>query len=86
MKIYAATFMFGGITFFSSAFFTALNNGLISALISFVRVLVFEVGSVLILPLIIGKEGIWYSTIISEILALIFSLIFIIKFKKKYGY
>ena len=86
MRIYAFTFMLGGITFFASAFFTALNNGLISAIISFVRVLVLEVGCVLIMPLIIGKEGIWFSTIASESIALIISLTFILKFKKKYNY
>ena len=86
IRIYSFIFMFAGITFFASSFFTALNNGLVSALISFVRVIVFQMGCILILPLIFGAEGIWYSMIVSEVMGLVFSLIFILKLRKKYNY
>ena len=86
IRIYSFIFLFAGITFFASSFFTALNNGLVSALISFVRVVVFQVGCILILPLIFKEEGIWYSMVASEVLGLIFALIFILKLRKKYNY
>lgn len=86
IRIYSFIFMFAGITFFASSFFTALNNGLVSALISFVRVIIFQMGCILILPLIFGSEGIWYSIIVSEVMGLAFSLIFLLKLRKKYNY
>ena len=65
-KIYAISFLFIGFNIFGSAFFTALNNGVLSAVISFVRTFVFEIGCVILLPIIFGVEGIWYSVIFAE--------------------
>lgn len=84
--IYSFTFLFSGIAIFGSAFFTALNDGLTSALISFLRTLVFEVAAVLILPLILGIDGIWLSIVLAEFLALVTTTIFIITKKKMYNY
>ena len=67
--IYSFSFLFAGINIFASSFFTALNNGLISALISFLRTLVFQVASVLLLPLILGIDGIWISIVVAELIA-----------------
>ena len=84
--IYSFSFLFAGINIFASSFFTALNNGLISALISFLRTLVFQVASVLLLPLILGIDGIWISIVVAELIACIVSLTFIIKKRAVYHY
>lgn len=84
--IFSFMFLFAGINIFSSSFFTALNNGLISALLSFLRTLVFQVAAVLILPLIFGIDGIWISISIAELLACIVSLFFVVIKRKKYHY
>ena len=68
------------------SFFTALNNGVISAIISFLITLLFQIGTILLLPLIIGVDGIWEAVIIAELLALGVSIICIIKNKQKYQY
>ena len=65
---------------------TALNNGLISAIISFLRTLVFQAIAVLVLPEIIGEDGIWYSIAIAEVAAFVISFIFVIAYRKKYHY
>lgn len=85
-KIFALQFLFAGFNIFASAFFTALNNGLISGLISALRVIVFKLSFVLILPIILGSNGIWYANPLSEICSLIVGIIFMIKEKKNYGY
>lgn len=85
-RIFALSFVFMGYAIFASSFFTALNDGLTSALISFLRTLVFQVGAVIILPQIIGIDGIWYSIAAAELAAVIFSGIFLIAKRKKYGY
>lgn len=85
--IYSFSFLFCGINIFASSFFTALNNGLISALISFLRTVVFQVSAVLILPIILnGTDGIWLSIVVAEILSCIVSIICLIANKKKYQY
>ena len=71
---------------FGSSMFTALNNGLISALISFLRTLVFQISAVLLLPLILKVDGIWASVVVAELAAFMITIIFIIAKKKKYGY
>ena len=86
MRLYGICFLICGLNIFSSAFFTSLNNGLISAIISFMRTLVFQVICVFILPAIFGLNGIWLSITISEILSAILSILFIILNKKKYNY
>lgn len=83
-RIYSFAFIFMGTSIFCSAFFTALNNGLISALISFLRTLVFELGAVLLFPLILGINGIWFSVVIAEFMATIVGITFILTTKKRY--
>ena len=67
--IFAFSFLFTGFAIFGSAFFTALNNGLVSALISFLRTLLFQVAAVLVLPLFWQVDGIWAATVVAEFLA-----------------
>lgn len=85
-EIYSFSFLFAGFAIFGSSFFTALNNGLISALISFLRTLVFQIGAVLLLPLVWGVDGIWASIIAAELAACALSLLFIAAKRKKYQY
>lgn len=86
LKIYAFSFLLAGISIFGSAFFTALNDGLTSALISFLRTLLFQSAAVLILPLIWELEGIWYSIIAAEFMSVLITIMFLIVKNKKYGY
>lgn len=83
---YAISVLFSGFSIFGSAFFTALNNGVVSALISFLRTLLFQVVTVLILPIFFDLNGVWYSMFLAEILATIVTLIFYITNKKRYNY
>ena len=85
-KIYALCFLLMGYPIYASAFFTSLNNGLVSALISFLRTLVFETGAVILLPMIMGIDGIWLSVTIAEIAACIVAAAFMIGLSGKYGY
>lgn len=85
-QIFSFSFLFAGLSIFGSAFFTALNDGLTSAFISFLRTLVFQVAAVLLLPLIFGIDGIWFSVVAAELVACAVSLIFIAAKRKKYGY
>lgn len=85
-RIYSVSFILMGLNLFGSSLFTALNNGLISAVISFARTLVFEVLCILLLPRIFGINGIWSSVIVAECGAFILTLTFLIVFRKKYGY
>ena len=84
--IYSFSFLVVGFSIFGSCFFTALNNGLISALITFIRTLVLQVGSVLLFPLIWELDGIWLSIVFAEGVSVIITLIFLIANKKKYHY
>ncbi|MDO5759706.1 MAG: MATE family efflux transporter [Bacteroidota bacterium] len=85
-RIYSISFLFCGFTIYASAFFTALNNGFISALISFARTMICETSCVILIPLIFGISGIWFAIIFAEVMAVIFSTILLKKFRKKYGY
>lgn len=85
-RICSFMFLFAGVSVFGSSFFTALSNGLISALISFLRSLVFQVAAVLLLPLFLGMDGIWLSVVAAEIMSVIITLLFIFKMKNKYHY
>ncbi len=85
-RIFAASFIFMGYAIFGSGFFTALNDGLTSALISFLRTVVFQVAAVLILPAVWGVNGIWFSIDVAELMAVVLSAFFIIIKRKKYGY
>lgn len=79
-------FMFAGISIYSSSMFTAFGNGFISAFISFMRTIVYQISAVLVLPIFLGLTGVWLSTIISDVLAILTAIIFIILKRKKYGY
>ena len=85
-RLFSFAFLFAGFNIFASSFFTALNNGLISAVISFLRTLVFQTSSVLLLPLLFDVDGIWYAISVAEICATILSLIFLFAKKNKYHY
>ena len=85
-RIYVFAFLLCGFSIFGSAFFTALNNGLVSAAISFLRTLIFECAAVLILPLFLGLDGIWGAIIVAEIMAVLVTGIFLIKKNPKYQY
>ena len=84
--IYSFSFLFAGIAIFGSSFFTALNDGAISAIISFLRTLVFQISAVLLFPLIWGIDGIWISIVAAEVMAVIVTLIFLKIKKKKFNY
>ena len=84
--VYSFAYLFMGMAIFSSSFFTALNNGPVSALISFLRTLVFELGAVLLLPVFWGIDGIWASIVVAEFMATLVGIMFIIGLKKKYHY
>ena len=84
--LYCVSFLVAGFSIFGSSLFTALNNGLVSAIISFMRTLVFQVICIMILPGIWGMEGIWYSIIVSEVMAAGVALVLIAANKKKYRY
>lgn len=86
IRIYSVAYLFNGLNIFTSSFFTALNNGAVSAAVSFLRMFVFQIAMIMILPLILGINGIWMAVIAAELLALFVSLIFIIINHKKYGY
>lgn len=85
-RIFALSFLFMGYAICGSGFFTALNDGITSAVISFLRTLVFQVAAVLILPMIWGIDGIWYSVVVAEMMAVIFSAIFLILKRNQYHY
>lgn len=85
-RIYSLSYLLSGLNIFASAFFTALGNGLVSAVISFTRTLLFQAVCVFALPAIIGEDGIWYSIIAAEGLAVILSIVFLIINRKKYDY
>lgn len=84
-NIYAFAFLICGLNIFGSAFFTALSNGLISALISSSRILI-QVVMVLVLPIFWEVEGIWYSIVVSEILSSLFAIACLYFKRKRYGY
>lgn len=90
--IYSFSFLFSGIAIYGSSFFTALNNGLVSALISFLRTLVFQIVAVMFLPPLFdvlfqsGIDGIWVSIVVSEVMAVVVTVTFLIGMRKKYHY
>lgn len=85
-RLYGISYLISGFNIFGSAFFTALNDGLISAIISIMRTLVFQVAAILIMPLIWELDGVWLSVVAAEILALIIVAVCTIVKRKKYGY
>ncbi len=85
-RLYAVSFLFAGMNIYGSAFFTALGDGLVSAVISFLRTLVFQVAMVLILPIVLGSDGIWLAAVAAELLALGVTVTFFALKRKKYQY
>ena len=85
-RVFAWSFVFMGFAIFSSGFFTALNDGLTSALISFLRTLVFQIAAVLLLPLVWKIDGVWASIIVAEGMAVVLSTVFLVVKRKKYHY
>ena len=86
-RIFALSFGFMGYAIFGSGFFTALNDGVTSAIISFLRTIVFQVAAVLLLPLIWEIDGVWVSIVVAEFMAVVFSALFLVLKRKKYhGY
>ena len=86
LRLFAISYFISGFNMFSSSFFTALNNGLISGVISFLRTLVFQVIMIGLLPLLFGLNGIWLAVVVAEILALVVSTVFLVSNRKKYHY
>ena len=85
-QLYALSFLISGFNAFGSAFFTALNNGVVSAAISFLRTLVFQTAVILILPAVLKLDGVWLSLPIAELLALSVTIAFFIWKRKQYHY
>ena len=85
-RIFALSFIFMGYAIFVSGFFTALNDGVTSAIVSFLRTLVFQIAAVLLLPLLWGISGVWISIIVAEFMAVIFCVMFLVVKRKKYNY
>lgn len=85
-RIFGLSFGFMGFAIFFSSFFTALNDGITSAIISFLRTLVFQCAAVIILPLLWGIDGVWISIVVAEFMAVVLGAIFLIAKRKKYHY
>ena len=85
-RIFALSFLFMGYAIFGSGFFTALNDGVTSAIISFLRTLVFQAAAVILLPLLWRIDGVWFSIVAAEVMAVVFSAIFLVAKRRKYHY
>lgn len=84
--IFSFSFLFSGLAIYGSGFFTALNNGLVSAIISFLRTLVFQIAAVFLLPLLWEIDGVWASVVAAELAAAVLTTAFLLGMRKKYGY
>ena len=86
MRIYALIFITCGVNIFVTGMFTALNNGVVSAFIATVRVVICEIGAVMILPIFFGLNGVWFSASVAEAGSIIPVIIFVVVLRKRYGY
>ena len=86
LKLFSLSFLFSGINMFASSFFTALSNGFVSALISILRTLVFQVIMIFLLPLLFGLDGIWLAVVIAELLTLFFTVFAFLVTKRYYRF
>lgn len=86
IRIYAVSYLISGVNIFASSFFTALNNGVVSAVISFMRMFVFQIVMILLLPVVLGISGIWTAVIAAEVFSVVISVMFLVKNRKKYSY
>ena len=85
-RLFSFSFLFAGLSIFFSSFFTALNNGLISAILSFSRVFLFQIPAVLLLPRLWDVNGIWISVTVAELLTVLAGVFFLLKYRKRYQY
>lgn len=85
-RLFSFYFILAGINIYASSFFTALNNGMISAIISFSRTLGFETLAVIILPIFLQLDGVWLAITVAEICAFVISISFLIAKREKYHY
>ena len=85
-RLFSLSFLLAGINIYVSSFFTALNNGAVSVIVSFLRTLVFQMLCVLVLPIFFGIDGIWWAMAVAEMFAFILSLSFLIVKRNKYHY
>lgn len=85
-RIYMLSFVLTGVTLFTSAWFTGLGNGVVSAALAFTRSIVFEMGCVFLMPAIFGPDGIWYSVIVAEAGNLVLCAVMLARFRPRYGY
>ncbi len=86
MRLFSVCYLFIGFNMFGSCFFTALNNGLISVILSMARTLVFQILCIYVLPLFWGLDGVWLATVVAEALSLAVTVAFLSAYRKKYGY
>lgn len=86
LQIYSLSFLICGLNIYTSSLFTALNNGVVSAVVSFSRTLIFECGAVLLIPRLLGIDGIWWSVSFAEVAALALCAIFLVRYKERYHY
>lgn len=85
LRIYSLSFLLCGVNIYTSSLFTALNNGIVSAIVSFSRTLVFESGAVLLIPLVLGIDGIWWAVSFAEGAALVMSIAFVVRYRHRYN-
>lgn len=86
MDLFGISFLFMGFNIFASGLFTSFSNGLISALLSFLRTFVFIILAIMFLPKLLNVDGIWLSIPLAELVALFVSLVYMIRYKKIYQY
>jgi putative MATE family efflux protein len=85
-SVFSISFLFSGFTIFGSSFFTALNDGLTSALISFLRTMVFQIAAVMVFPIFWELDGIWWSIVAAEVMAVVVTVFFLAGKRGKYKY
>lgn len=85
-QLYSLSFLFSGVAIYGSSFFTALNDGLTSAVISFLRTLVFQTAAVMLLPLWLGLDGVWWSIVAAEAVAALVTAVLLVRKRGQYGY
>lgn len=85
-RLYMFSFLICGINMFVSALFTALNNGVVSAVAAFARTMIFEIAAIFVLPLLLGVDGIWLAVDVAEVFALVLSVALVVGFRRRYGY
>ena len=84
--LYSTAFLVMGFNIYGSSLFTSLSNGVISAIISFFRTIVFEIGCVFLLPALIGPDGIWYAMLVAEAASFALTAGFAVRLEPRYGY